>query len=326
MLVGVDGTSTGRDAIALGETLCDGDGRLTLAHVVLVQQPIYGNFHSTGAGKKTCEMLERERAAAGVAADLTGMFAPAVGWGLHQLARETGADLLVVGSCARGPIARLLRGDDTRRTLTRAACPVAVAPAGYAERPKPINTIGVAFDGSPESETALIAVRVLAARHGAVLRALTAVWPTSAMPSPASRTPLGEAWWAMTLAAYEDESRERLLALTGVDGRVVVGPPRNELIAFGDQVDLLVVGSRGRGPLRRPLLGSTSADLARAARSPLLVLPGGRPVGTRMARTNEIVAAADLRARSASLVHSDPSKTLRRIAQASNCRCPRGVR
>lgn len=130
VLVGVDGTSTGRDAIALAQKLCDVDGRLTLAHIVLVQQPGYENFHSTGAGKKTSKMLEREREATGVPAELTGMFAPSVGWGLRQLARDISADLLVVGSCARRPVARLFRGDDTRRTWSRATLPVAVAPSG----------------------------------------------------------------------------------------------------------------------------------------------------------------------------------------------------
>lgn len=37
--------------------------------------------------------------------------------------------------------------------------------------------------------------------------------------------------------------------------------------------DLLVVGSRGYGPLRRVLLGSTSAGLVRSARCPVLVYP-----------------------------------------------------
>ncbi|MGH2881657.1 MAG: universal stress protein, partial [Solirubrobacteraceae bacterium] len=196
VLVGVDGTSTGRDAIALGEKLCDADGRLTLAHVVLAQRPAYGNFHSTGAGKWAREMLEHEGAKEGVSAQVTGMFAPSVASGLHQLVADTGADLLVVGSCARGPIARLLRGDDTRSTLSGAACAVAVAPHGYAERPRPIKTIGVPYNGSPESETALVAARVLAERYDAVLRALTAVWPTSSGVWPAGRMPLAGAWGA----------------------------------------------------------------------------------------------------------------------------------
>jgi len=42
---------------------------------------------------------------------------------------------------------------------------------------------------------------------------------------------------------------------------------------FSASVDLLVVGSRGYGPLGRLVHGSTSHRLARLARCPLLVLP-----------------------------------------------------
>jgi len=54
---------------------------------------------------------------------------------------------------------------------------------------------------------------------------------------------------------------------------VVVGDTGAELTAFGDEVDLLVVGSRAHGPLRRVMLGSTSLHLTHAARCPLLVIP-----------------------------------------------------
>jgi nucleotide-binding universal stress UspA family protein len=77
----------------------------------------------------------------------------------------------------------------------------------------------------------------------------------------------------MTFEDYEREASERLSWLTGIDAQVTVGPPGDELLAFGDEVDLLVVGSRGHGPLRRLFLGSTSRYLARTARFPLLVLP-----------------------------------------------------
>ena len=46
-----------------------------------------------------------------------------------------------------------------------------------------------------------------------------------------------------------------------------------ELAAFGDEVQLLVVGSRGYGPMKRLILGSTSGYLERHARCSLLVLP-----------------------------------------------------
>jgi hypothetical protein len=97
VLVGVDGTSTGRDAIALGATLRAHGGRLILAHVVLAQVPICCTFHSTSIGRNSRAMLERERTAEGATAGLTGLFAPSIRSGLHDLAEDVEADLLVVG-------------------------------------------------------------------------------------------------------------------------------------------------------------------------------------------------------------------------------------
>ena len=65
----------------------------------------------------------------------------------------------------------------------------------------------------------------------------------------------------------------RVAELEGVETTAVYGLPGEELAAFGARVDLLVVGSRNYGPLRRLVIGSTSHALARHARSALLVLP-----------------------------------------------------
>ena len=273
VLVGVDGTSTSRDAIALAETLRHADGRITLAHVVPVEVARYRNFHSTPAGKNAHTTLARERAAAGVTAELAGMFAPSVGSGLHQLAEDYDADLIVVGSCRRSTVGRLLRGDDTQGSLSGAASAVAVAPLDYAVRSSSIDMIGVAYDGSSESDSALRAARQLAAHYGASVRARTVAWPTTAMVWPGFPAGPRSAWGTMTFEDYEREASERLSWLTGIDAQVTVGPPGDELLAFGDEVDLLVVGSRGHGPFRRLFLGSTSGYLARRARFPLLVLP-----------------------------------------------------
>ena len=75
------------------------------------------------------------------------------------------------------------------------------------------------------------------------------------------------------IEALEHAAKDRLRSLDGVDGQVAIGLPGDELTAFTDEVDLLVVGSRGYGPLRRLMFGSTSAHLARTAHCPLLVLP-----------------------------------------------------
>jgi nucleotide-binding universal stress UspA family protein len=69
------------------------------------------------------------------------------------------------------------------------------------------------------------------------------------------------------------EATGRTKELPDVEGRAVYGLAGEELAAFGDEVDLLIVGSRGYGPVKRLVPGSTSEYLQRHARSALLVLP-----------------------------------------------------
>lgn len=53
------------------------------------------------------------------------------------------------------------------------------------------------------------------------------------------------------------------------------GGARELLACASGELDLLVVGSRGYGPLRAVLLGSVSSALVRPAQSPLVVVPRG---------------------------------------------------
>ena len=46
---------------------------------------------------------------------------------------------------------------------------------------------------------------------------------------------------------------------------------------YSASLDLLIVGSRGYGPIGRLIHGSTLRELARRARCPLLVLPRSAP-------------------------------------------------
>jgi nucleotide-binding universal stress UspA family protein len=53
------------------------------------------------------------------------------------------------------------------------------------------------------------------------------------------------------------------------------GDARELLARESGELDLLMVGSRGFGPLRAVLLGSISNALVRSAQSPLVVIPRG---------------------------------------------------
>jgi nucleotide-binding universal stress UspA family protein len=59
----------------------------------------------------------------------------------------------------------------------------------------------------------------------------------------------------------------------GAVGEAVVGMAGEELVQLSREVDMLVVGSRGYGPVRRTLLGSTSDRLVHDAACPVVVVP-----------------------------------------------------
>ena len=61
--------------------------------------------------------------------------------------------------------------------------------------------------------------------------------------------------------------------------RAVIGTPTEELVGLSQHVDMLFVGSRAWGPVRRILLGSTAAGLSRRSACPLIVVPRGAGTG-----------------------------------------------
>ncbi len=89
------------------------------------------------------------------------------------------------------------------------------------------------------------------------------------------------------LEALVDDARDRLAALAGVEPHAVYGVPAEELALYSASLDLLIVGSRGYGPIGRLVHGSTSKHLARTARCPLLVLAHGADVAAEPDAANE---------------------------------------
>ncbi len=275
VLVGVDGRPNGRDAIALASQLIDPDGTLTLAHVHSGELRVSHTISPEVVRmerESSKKLLEDQRTAARVDAGLISIVSGTPGRGLHQQAEDQDADLLVVGSCSHGAFGRAMLGDDTRAALNGAPCAVAIASRGYVERAggagSQIANVGVAYNDSPESKAALTVAQELAAPTNATVHALEVVSiPTYAytgIMAPA----IGE-----TIEVMLQEANDHMKALAGVEGRAVYGLAGEELAAFGDQVDILVAGSRGYGPVKRVVLGSTTDYLQRHARCSLLVLP-----------------------------------------------------
>lgn len=268
VIVGIDGRSGGRDAVALGRRLLDPQGRLTLVHVHLETTAVIVHEFDSVARDEDRRLLEREREAAGGEAEVAGVGGTSVAVGLHRYAEEHAADLLVVGTCRRGVLGRVLAGDDTRDSLRCAPCAVAISPLGYHEVAAGIEVIGVGYDASAESGAALVKARELADDGGVEIHVLIVV--AAVRFDGSTLSPLNG---VMATDPSLDEMRRRLAELDHVTARPAFGISVEELGTFGEDVDLLLLGSPSEGADGRLVANRVSKQLARAGRFPLLVVP-----------------------------------------------------
>jgi nucleotide-binding universal stress UspA family protein len=194
---------------------------------------------------------------------------------LHDAAIALDAALLIVGSSHRGPLLRVMPGGVGERLLHAAPCALAIAPRGFAGDGDGVRRIGVAFVDTPEGRDALSAGATLAALGEADLVVHTVLEPPRVGPGGATPgwVPAAPYDAEPRMRAAEEQVRAQLP--DGLDARVVVqeGEPAELLAAASPELDLLICGSRGYGPLRTVLQGGVSGRLAHTAACPLVVLP-----------------------------------------------------
>jgi nucleotide-binding universal stress UspA family protein len=204
--------------------------------------------------------------------------------GLHLIAREKQAGLIVVGSTDRSRAGRVLVGSTAERLIQGSPCPVALAPQGYEVRK--IGTIAVGFVDSPEGHEALAAAHALAARSQARLRVVSVLHPSGGLDAALAaglrpqRSVTLEGRHRRETQVALDRAVAALSPPVDVECEVHVDDPAEVLLKISEHVDLLVCGSRGYGPLRSVLLGGVSRRLVDASSCPVLVLPreAGRPL------------------------------------------------
>jgi nucleotide-binding universal stress UspA family protein len=279
IVVGVDGLPGGRDALALAQRIGDlAGGELVAVHVHPYEPlPMRGLRIDVEAlaQKEAQALLEGQLAEAGVGARAIATAETSPGRGLHRIAEGLEADLIVIGSPHRGPLGRVVAGDTARAVIQGATRPVLVARQSAAT-PFAGRTIGVGYDGSAESRAALAWAGRFALAVGATVHVLCATEPPQGFSPSIS---YGINWVA--LAPERREYAETLVAEAvaelgnGATGEAVVGAAREELVRLSEHVELLVLGSRGYGPLRRTLLGSSADRIVHAAACPVVVVPRG---------------------------------------------------
>jgi nucleotide-binding universal stress UspA family protein len=193
---------------------------------------------------------------------------------LDEVAREQGAELLVVGARHHGALARGLGGSTAHYLVRAAAVPVLVVD-GSSHTPQRVLA---AVDLFAAAGPTLTGASRYAELFGAQLRVVHVVEPAK-FPTV---VPL-----SLDDRLVEERARaefERLIELEQpnipVDDRIVRRGRADEEIAEAVaawRADLLVVGSHGRGWIDRLLIGSTTERLLNRLPASLLVVPINRP-------------------------------------------------
>jgi nucleotide-binding universal stress UspA family protein len=288
VVIGYIDSPEGEDALGLGHQLARAIGGAAILTVV-VEHPRHGvdeeQFEaavSEYCGRLLAKAGERLQ-------DLEVLERPLVGnsrsRAIYELAEEDQPAAIVIGSTHRGPIGRVLLGTLGDSLLAGAPCAVAIAPRGYAAREQGLERIGIAVDGSSESWRALGAGAELAGRLEVPLRLLSAVDPPPYV--------LGGLLSDLDPDQYrEHKEREaedllaaaaaRVLSEVLVEREVLHGSPAEALVEAAEGLDLLIMGSRGYGPIKHTLLGSVSAKVIASAPCGLMVVARGagfRPLG-----------------------------------------------
>jgi nucleotide-binding universal stress UspA family protein len=282
VLVGVDGGEPGEDALRLGQWTAQ---TLGAPLVVAVVHPAPS---ALGSGRVDAEWVaDRHRAATAVLDGARTVLAGATGdiayrvvastsaaHGLHDLAEELAAEVIVVGSGRAGTRHRLFAGSTAERLLAGSVCPIAVAPAAMETPPGTLGRIGVAYVDTPDGRAALAAASRLASRTGSTLRLYTVVADADATMPFLVGQDAEQAFLETARETYE-LALGRAAGSTGdveADWRILIGDVV-ESLADLDEVDVLFCGSRGYGPTRRVLLGGVSTRLVRRARRPVVIVP-----------------------------------------------------
>jgi nucleotide-binding universal stress UspA family protein len=282
IIAGYVDTPGGHDALELAVALADlsPDTELTVARVYLYNPPVESGppsgWRKALRGKAEDELAPaRERYGTRERTSFTATCGVSPADGLHRLAGELGAQAIVTGMSHRRGAGRILDGSVTEQTLRGAPCAVAVAPVGYADgAPHPARPIAVAVNGSDEASRALEVAARIARNSGSALRILgvveqSAVWYSGYM-GPGAGLDVRD-----FVREDLERARERVTGVDDVRVETLEGEPSKALSRAAADAGLLVLGSRGHGPLRRVILGSVSARLVREPPCPLLVLPRG---------------------------------------------------
>jgi nucleotide-binding universal stress UspA family protein len=199
-----------------------------------------------------------------------------------ETADSTGCDLIAMATHGRSGVARLALGSVAERVIHGASLPVLLVRGRVQAIQERVQRILVPLDGSELAEQALPHAQKLAQETGAAVSLLQVISPTDIQyPFANAYEPYGDRFeqppsrLIESVNAYLDSVGKRLQPL-GIHYycHSVYGNVASTicLIAEGEEVDLIVMGTHGRSGLGRWVYGSVTGQVIHGAPCPILVV------------------------------------------------------
>lgn len=217
--------------------------------------------------------------AEGVAVEYVHRAHGSVSGGLLDVIHEVDADVLVLGSLPSGGRGQVLIGSTADWLLHASPVPVAISPRNYRAHQGKLTRLTCAYSATPDSVDVVKRCFEFGQRFGVPVRVITFAVRGKTMYPPEVGLEVED----QVLRAWASQVRGILeeLKTTGVVGedvalQVVTGRSWNEALEKADwqEGEILALGTRPRGDIRRVFLGSRSTKIIRESPVPVLVLPG----------------------------------------------------
>lgn len=208
-----------------------------------------------------------------------------VSGGLLDVVHEVDAETLVLGSLPSDGLGAppagggVLIGSTADWLLHASPVPVAISPREYGSHAAKLTRITCAYSATPDSVGVVQGGFEFGRRFGVPVRVITFAVRGKTMYPPE----VGLEAEDQVLQAWASQARDILQRLK-TDGivsedvalQVVTGRSWKDALAKADWQDgeILALGTRPRGDVRRVFLGSRSAKIIREGPVPVLVLPG----------------------------------------------------
>ncbi|MBW0011763.1 universal stress protein [Mycobacterium sp.] len=202
-----------------------------------------------------------------------------VAGGLIEVVAEVGGEVLVLGSLPSGGPAHVVIGTTAEWLLHASPVPLAISPREYASSTTELTRLTCSYSATPDAIDVVRRCSDIAVRLRLPLRVLTLAVRGKTMYPPEVGLEVEDeilAAWASQARQIQHHLKDDAVVTEDVVLQVVTGQSWKEALDKADWWDgeILALGTRPRGDLRKVFLGSRSAKIIRESPVPVLVLPG----------------------------------------------------